>query len=103
MRYYGLTDRGLTRPQNQDSFRIVQQDDTVLAIVCDGIGGHQAGDRGVRDRDSDSRVGEGWQAPDESDISRVSAEGYRDRKGRQCVPFFHEDAGRGSPVCDQFS
>ncbi|MBQ3385192.1 MAG: Stp1/IreP family PP2C-type Ser/Thr phosphatase [Erysipelotrichaceae bacterium] len=44
MRYYGLTDRGLTRPQNQDSFRIVQQDDTVLAIVCDGIGGHQAGD-----------------------------------------------------------
>ena len=44
MRYYGITDRGLTRAQNQDSFRIVQQDDTVLAIVCDGIGGHQAGD-----------------------------------------------------------
>ena len=44
MRYYGMTDKGISRAQNQDCFRIVREDDNVLAVVADGIGGHQAGD-----------------------------------------------------------
>ena len=44
MRYFGITDKGISRAQNQDCFRIVQQNDSVLAVVADGIGGHQAGD-----------------------------------------------------------
>ena len=44
MKYFGMTDKGVSRAQNQDSFKIVQHNDSVLAVVCDGIGGHQAGD-----------------------------------------------------------
>ena len=44
MSNYGLTDIGKRRPQNQDSFAIASDDDVTMAIVCDGIGGHQAGD-----------------------------------------------------------
>ncbi len=45
MRCYGLTDIGKTRIQNQDSFLITENDSgATLVIVCDGIGGHQAGD-----------------------------------------------------------
>ncbi len=39
MRYYGMTDKGISRAQNQDCFRIVREDDNVLAVVADGIGG----------------------------------------------------------------
>ncbi len=44
MKFFGMSDAGLTRPQNQDSFAIVEGKDASLAIVCDGIGGHVAGD-----------------------------------------------------------
>lgn len=38
----GLTDVGLQREHNEDSFVVVQQHD--LFVVADGMGGHQAGD-----------------------------------------------------------
>ena len=45
MKYYGLTDRGIVRKQNQDTFayeelRIM---DGVLLVVCDGMGGARGG------------------------------------------------------------
>lgn len=45
MKYYGITDRGLLRKTNQDSYVIAtNQAGDVLAIVCDGIGGSNGGD-----------------------------------------------------------
>lgn len=45
MKYYGLSDIGLVREMNQDSFFYdVNKNDEFLAIVCDGIGGGKAGD-----------------------------------------------------------
>ncbi len=41
---WGLTDPGCVRPQNQDAYRIEQLDrDTVLCVVCDGMGGAKSG------------------------------------------------------------
>lgn len=45
MKYYGITDRGLVRKNNQDSYVIASnQADDILAIVADGIGGNLGGD-----------------------------------------------------------
>ncbi|MBQ4253143.1 MAG: Stp1/IreP family PP2C-type Ser/Thr phosphatase [Erysipelotrichaceae bacterium] len=44
MNKYGISDKGLARAQNQDSFIIREGKGALLAIVCDGIGGHRAGD-----------------------------------------------------------
>lgn len=45
MKYYGITDRGLVRKNNQDSYVIASnQADDVFAIVADGIGGNYGGD-----------------------------------------------------------
>lgn len=44
MQYWGLTDPGMVRKQNQDAYHIVKLDKTsVLAIVCDGMGGAKSG------------------------------------------------------------
>lgn len=44
MQYWGLTDPGMVRKQNQDAYHIVRLDKTsVLAIVCDGMGGAKSG------------------------------------------------------------
>ena len=44
MNLYGLTDIGLVRKNNQDSYAIrVLDDDLAIAVVCDGMGGAQAG------------------------------------------------------------
>lgn len=44
MQYWGLTDPGMVRAQNQDAYQIVQLDrNTVLGIVCDGMGGAKSG------------------------------------------------------------
>ena len=40
----GLTDTGLLRPANQDYFQVEKKGSTILAVVCDGIGGNRAGD-----------------------------------------------------------
>lgn len=45
MRISGLTDRGLVRANNEDSYGYtVKEDGTLLAVLCDGIGGNNAGD-----------------------------------------------------------
>jgi len=45
MKYYGLTDRGLVRRNNQDSYVIAaNESNDVFALVCDGIGGNFGGD-----------------------------------------------------------
>lgn len=42
---WGITDKGAVRPENQDCYYLkLHGDDTVAAIVCDGMGGHRAGD-----------------------------------------------------------
>lgn len=44
MNSYGKTDVGLVRTSNQDAFCIVSKDNFQLAVVCDGMGGHKAGE-----------------------------------------------------------
>ena len=44
MEYWGLSDIGRVRAQNQDAFRIEELDrHTILAVGCDGMGGAKAG------------------------------------------------------------
>ena len=44
MQYWGMTDRGVIRTQNQDAFATrTLSDGGVLAVVCDGMGGARAG------------------------------------------------------------
>ena len=44
MQYWGLTDVGCIRAQNQDAFLIEQLDkNTLLCVVCDGMGGAKSG------------------------------------------------------------
>ena len=44
MQYWGLTDPGCVRTQNQDSYRMEMLDkNTLLCVVCDGMGGAKSG------------------------------------------------------------
>jgi len=44
MQYWGLTDPGCARTQNQDAYQIEQLDkNSVLCVVCDGMGGAKSG------------------------------------------------------------
>ena len=44
MHYWGITDPGCTRPQNQDTYQIEALDkNTLLCVVCDGMGGAKSG------------------------------------------------------------
>ena len=44
MQYWGITDPGCVRAQNQDTFQIEELSrDAVLCIVCDGMGGAKSG------------------------------------------------------------
>lgn len=41
---WGITDKGAVRPENQDCYYLKRHgDDLAAAIVCDGMGGHRAG------------------------------------------------------------
>ena len=45
MKCYGVTDKGLVRKQNQDSYIIATNEvNDCLALVCDGIGGANGGE-----------------------------------------------------------
>lgn len=45
MKIKGYSDRGLIREKNEDSFGYaVKEDGTILALLCDGIGGNNAGE-----------------------------------------------------------
>lgn len=45
MKYFGVTNKGLVRKNNQDSYVIATNENgDVFAIVCDGIGGNVGGD-----------------------------------------------------------
>ena len=44
MQYWGLTDPGCVREQNQDAYQIEQLDKhTLLCVICDGMGGAKSG------------------------------------------------------------
>ncbi|MDO5141989.1 MAG: Stp1/IreP family PP2C-type Ser/Thr phosphatase [Eubacteriales bacterium] len=45
MEYFGLTDKGRVRPTNQDIYQIEvrEEQQTALLVVCDGMGGANAG------------------------------------------------------------
>ncbi len=44
MRYWGITDLGCIRTQNQDVYQIEELDrNTLLCVVCDGMGGAKSG------------------------------------------------------------
>ena len=45
MEYYALTDIGKIREKNQDqAATAINLKDQVLGVVCDGMGGHKAGE-----------------------------------------------------------
>lgn len=44
MKYISKSDIGLMRDKNQDYVRVVEKDQNLLALVCDGIGGTNAGE-----------------------------------------------------------
>ena len=46
MNAYGLSDRGIIRANNQDSFRILPfpEEDMLIAVLCDGMGGVHGGE-----------------------------------------------------------
>ena len=44
MHYWGITDPGCTRPQNQDTYLVEALDKhNLLCVVCDGMGGAKSG------------------------------------------------------------
>lgn len=44
MQYWGITDPGCVRPQNQDTYKVEQlEKNSLLCIVCDGMGGAKSG------------------------------------------------------------
>ena len=44
MQYWGLTDPGCVRPQNQDTYQLeVLDKNALLCVVCDGMGGAKSG------------------------------------------------------------
>lgn len=44
MQYWGITDLGCTRTQNQDAYQIEKLDrNTLICVVCDGMGGAKSG------------------------------------------------------------
>ena len=44
MNMWGVTDRGVVREENQDSYALLRLSDRrQLAVVCDGMGGARAG------------------------------------------------------------
>jgi protein phosphatase len=44
MQYWALTDTGVVRSQNQDTYQVVSLDkNTLLCVVCDGMGGAKSG------------------------------------------------------------
>ena len=45
MKAFGITHKGAVRKENQDSFRFTlsENDETLCAVLCDGMGGAQAG------------------------------------------------------------
>ncbi len=44
MNVFGMTDKGLKRELNEDNFTMWQNDRMLVALVCDGMGGAQAGE-----------------------------------------------------------
>lgn len=45
MKYFCLSDVGIVRPENQDRVGVVTKDEWVLAMLCDGMGGHFGGSK----------------------------------------------------------
>lgn len=44
MKYWGITDPGCARSQNQDAYQMIELDkNTLLCVVCDGMGGAKSG------------------------------------------------------------
>lgn len=43
MEYYGLSDIGMKRVENQDTFLVKDADGCIVSIVCDGMGGAKGG------------------------------------------------------------
>ena len=42
--YYGRTDQGRCRENNEDAYLLEQQGRYVIAVVADGIGGYEGGE-----------------------------------------------------------
>lgn len=43
MKFWGMTDTGLVRQENQDAYAVQAQGTSLICVVCDGMGGTQGG------------------------------------------------------------
>ena len=73
MKYYGITDRGLARKSNQDSYMVsANHAHDLFLMVCDGIGGARGGD--VASRTAVRHISEAFSQTDaftdEGDLKR---------------------------------
>ncbi len=82
----GVTDVGLQRDHNEDSFAILE--DHTLYIVADGMGGHRAGDVASK-------------LATEAIAGRFSR--YGDRRLHLAIPLRFPSFRRGKPIADRDS
>ncbi|WP_078556850.1 Stp1/IreP family PP2C-type Ser/Thr phosphatase [Bacillus alkalicellulosilyticus] len=77
MQYAFKTDVGQARPHNEDNGGVFVRDNMVLAIVADGMGGHQAGD--VASCMTKTILEEKWQQTEEITIPTVAEDWIIDK------------------------
>lgn len=71
MKFHAESNIGKVRPVNEDSYSVVEFDDGVLIVVCDGVGGENAGE--IASRMTCDEISSNFKASfrDEMDINSV--------------------------------
>ena len=102
MNYFGLSDKGQYRTENQDCFEILAVSGGVLAVVCDGMGGvaggNMASEMAVTRFVAFARAAlEASDGDDPADALRQAADAAN-RKVFRCAELSEEYAGMGTTL-----
>ncbi len=102
MNYFGLSDKGQYRTENQDCFEILTVSGGVLAVVCDGMGGvaggNMASEMAVTRFVAFARAAlEASDGDDPADALRQAADAAN-RKVFRCAELSEEYAGMGTTL-----